>query len=104
MRCLIGGSLIDDIDYYNRVHEMMHVLTSNNNRENNDVEGFGYRWDSRSDYGGWSTARVGGIPSNNTASPYNEMNVCFKPRCGLLGQSKYIPLMWCPLTFEFENG
>ena len=69
MRCLIGGSLIGDIDYYNRVHEMIHVLTSNSNRENDDVEGFGYRWDSRSDYGGWSTARVGGIPSNNTASP-----------------------------------
>ena len=50
VRCLIGGALVDDIDYYNRVHEMMHILSTNNNRDNDDVEGFGYRWDSRDNY------------------------------------------------------
>ena len=29
VRCLIGGALIDDIDYYNRVHEMIHICTTN---------------------------------------------------------------------------
>ena len=27
-RCLVGGAIVDDIDYYNRVHEMLHILTS----------------------------------------------------------------------------
>ena len=37
--CLVGGALVDDVDYYNRVHEMMHMLSSNNNRDTDDVEG-----------------------------------------------------------------
>ena len=45
-RCMVGGTLIDDIDYYNRVHEMMHILTSKANRDNDDIEGFDVRWDS----------------------------------------------------------
>ena len=40
-RCLVGGAIIDDVDYYNRVHEMLHILTSNHNRDNDDIEGFG---------------------------------------------------------------
>ena len=42
-RCLIGGALVDDVDYYNRVHETTHILSTNNNRDNDDTEGFGYR-------------------------------------------------------------
>ena len=38
VRCLIGGALVDDVDYYNRVHEMMHIITTNNNRDNSDTE------------------------------------------------------------------
>ena len=33
-RCLVGGAILDDLDYYNRVHEMLHILTSTNNRTN----------------------------------------------------------------------
>ena len=43
VRCLIGGALVDDVDYYKRVREMMHIRTTNNNRDNDDIEGFGYR-------------------------------------------------------------
>ena len=45
-RCLVGGAIADDVDYYNRVHEMLHILTSKANRDNDDIEGFGERWDS----------------------------------------------------------
>ena len=96
VRCLIGGALIDDIDYYNRVHEMMHICTTNNNRDNDDVEGFGYRWDSKDVYGAFTAISMPGIPASSS------INACFKPLCGLLNQNKFIPLMWCPLTFEFE--
>ena len=41
VRCLIGGALVDDVDYYNRVREMMHTRSTNNNRDNDDTEGFG---------------------------------------------------------------
>ena len=56
VRCLIGGALVDDIDAYNRVHEQMHILSTNNNRDNDDTEGFGYRWDSRDNYLYYDTA------------------------------------------------
>jgi hypothetical protein len=48
---LVGGAILDDVDYYNRVHEMLHILTSRNNRDNDDIEGFGNRWDSDYIYG-----------------------------------------------------
>ena len=42
-----AGAIIEDIDYANRVHEMLHLLTSKANRENDcNVEGFGGTWDS----------------------------------------------------------
>ena len=50
VRCLIGGAFVDDIDYYNRVHEMMSILTSTNNRDNDAAEGFGHIRDSVDDY------------------------------------------------------
>ena len=40
-RCLVGGAIVDDIDYYNRVHEMLHILTSKLNRDHDSIEGFG---------------------------------------------------------------
>ena len=43
-RCLVGGAIIDDVDHYNRVHEMLHILTSEANRDNDNVEGFIQRW------------------------------------------------------------
>ena len=30
------------------------------------------------------------------------MSACFKTLCGLLAHIKFIPVMWCPITFEFE--
>jgi len=40
-RCLVGGAIVDDIDYYNRVHEMFTVLQAKDSRVNESVEGFG---------------------------------------------------------------
>ena len=100
-RCLVGGAIVDDVDYYNRVHEMLHILTSKANRDNDDIEGFGERWDSDEFWGKWNgNTNFGEIPPNGSRS------VSFKPLFGLFNQSKYIPLMWSPLTLEFEvvNG
>jgi hypothetical protein len=32
------------------LHQMFHVLTSEANRNNDDVEGFGFRWDDATRY------------------------------------------------------
>lgn len=100
-RCLVGGAIVDDVDYYNRVHEMLHILTSEANRDNDELEGFGSRWDNDESWGKWSgNTNFGEIPPNGNRS------VTFKPLFGLFNQPKYIPLMWSPLTLEFEvvNG
>ena len=95
-RCLVGGAIVDDIDYYNRVHEMLHILTSESNRDNDSLEGFGARWDDKTSWNAWNTD-YGAIVKGNSARA-----VTFKPLFGLLNQPKYIPLMWSPLVFEFE--
>jgi hypothetical protein len=75
---------------------MLHILTSKNNRDNDDVEGFGQRWDSDKVYGSFNTTNVRGIP------PSSSRSVSFKPLFGILNQPKYIPLSWCPMMMEFE--
>jgi len=95
-RCLVGGAIVDDIDYYNRTHEMLHILTSKNNRENDDIEGFGGRWDDEESYGLWSSTLTPTIPGNASRT------VSFKSVFGLFSQPKYIPLSYCRLTLELE--
>ena len=38
VRCLIGCALVDDVEYYNRVHEMMYILSTKHNHDSDDVE------------------------------------------------------------------
>jgi hypothetical protein len=78
---------------------MMHILTSRSNRDNDDIEGFGERWDDDS-YTSWDTTNFGGLPEGSFKT------VSFKPLFGILNQPKYIPLSWCPMQMEFEvvNG
>ena len=45
VRCMMRGSIVDDISSYNRTHETMSISTSKANRDNDDVNGFGRRWD-----------------------------------------------------------
>ena len=94
-RCLVGGAIVDDIDYYNRVHEMLHILTSKNNRDNDDVEGFGQRWDNENIYR-IDAGLLGGIAKDKSRT------VSFKPLFGLFNQPKFLPLAYCPLMMEFE--
>ena len=45
LRVQYQGSICDDVSDYNRTHEMMHILTSRTHRDNDDIAGFGRRWD-----------------------------------------------------------
>ena len=59
-RCMINGAIIDDIDYFNRLSEMLHILTSSANRDNDEVEGFDTRWDNDLNYANWTVANYRG--------------------------------------------
>ncbi len=65
MRVLVSGQLVEDIDNYNRVHEMMHTLVAVESRQNDAAEAFGIHWDMTDwDFNGagnMTTLTYGGI-------------------------------------------
>ena len=97
MRILCGGQVVEDFDY-NRAHEMMAVLGSEGTRDNDDVEGFGYRYDddANSDPNAVLTTSLPGIAGGSTK------RVSFKPMSGLLSQAKWLPIRYCPISIELE--
>ena len=106
MRILVGNTLVEDIDDYNRLHEMMQYMMATDSRENIEAEGFGNpKWDVFSNLKD-TAAKVKnfdddvyfpGIPGNT------KYTVLFKPLCGLFNQPKYIPLKYCGgITIELE--
>ena len=102
VRLLIGGAVVEDIDFYNRCHEMFHCCTNGTTRDNDLAESFGQRVDSSTYY---ST-----ITGNTTATaanylglpPSTSRTVYFKPLLGIFNQSKYLPIRYAPITLEFE--
>jgi len=96
----ISGATCDDIDNYNRTHEMLHILTSKANRDNDDASGFGRRWDDQ-DYQASSGYLFGPTDYPGIASGASRI-VYFKPLLGIFNQSKYLPLMWGGFVLEFE--
>ena len=111
LRVLCQGQVIEDIDGYALVHQMFDVLQSKHVRENQDVEGLGISYDS--DYGKnliehpvvKDSGSIVDTPFLNdyySISGSDTKTVTFTPLCGILSQSKMIPLKYCPLTFEFE--
>jgi hypothetical protein len=98
MRVLCNGQIVEDIDDYNRVHEMFLTLTPAETRLNDAAEAFGSTWDigGYPEKIGLDDQNLPGVRGNNYQT------VLFKPLSGLLMQSKYIPLRYCPLTIELE--
>jgi hypothetical protein len=97
MRVMMRGVVIEDIMDYNRVSEMFDILSTPQARANAKAEGFGYNLELRDLPG-----------ANNKPDPNNlpgilkQQTVCFKPLSGILSQSKYIPLRYCPIEIELE--
>ena len=46
-RVLVNGMVAEDIQDYNRNHEMLLSMMPDHVRDNIDCEGFGYRWDDQ---------------------------------------------------------
>ena len=81
MRILCGGQIIGDIDNYNRLHEMYHMMKPTEKRTNDGIEGFG---------------------TNDVLARNAKRTVCFAPMSGLLSQEKYLPIRYAPLQIELE--
>jgi hypothetical protein len=62
-------------------------------RENEDIEGFGYRWDN---VDGYTVDTLPGI------GPNSSQVVSFKLLSGILNQPKFLPIRYSPLTIELE--
>ena len=106
LRVLCQGQLIEDIDLYSTCHQMFDVLQSEHVRNNEDVEGFGVRYDNK------EGKELIEFPKTDT-EPYfftkyvnvdvgDTKTVSFTPLSGIISQGKMIPIRYCPLTFEFE--
>ena len=93
MRILANGAIIEDIDNYNRVHEMFRILNAQDTNKNNDAEAFGQQVDK---YTTFDTEKITGIKPNQTQT------VLFKPCSGLFNQPKMLPLRYMPITIELE--
>ena len=91
LRVTMRGVVIEDIMDLSRVSEMFDILSSPQARLNAQAEGFGHNTDNKSI-----------TNPNDLLGIRSQMTVCFKPLCGLLMQSKYIPLRYCPLEIELE--
>ena len=101
VRLIVGGVILEDIDNYNRVHELFHMLGSSNKRKNDNIMGFNnasiddlYNLNNES-----SMSRYGfdyiGIKEHKS--------VLFTPLLGLINQDKYLPLRYMGgMTLEFE--
>ena len=75
---------------------MFEVLTNLHNRDNDDIENFGYRADTVQPSASHSTDTLPGIPGSSYQTV--GMKLC----SGLLNQPKMLPLKYMPLTIELE--
>ena len=100
LRILCGGQVVEDIDNYNRVHEMMSTLIAADSRANDDGEAFGARHSTHEWYGD-VTPSVNVDNLKGIAQGDNQ-TVLFKPLSGLFNQEKYLLVHFMPIVLELE--
>ena len=102
VRILAGGQILEDMDDYNRIHEMFHMLQDPKNRTNDDIEAFGMRYDS---YGVAGKNGVGNFPIDlayPSIAGGSSRVVMFKLLSGIFNQDKFLPIRYMPITLEIE--
>ena len=96
MRVLAAGQLVEDIDQYIRIHEMMSFLVAPDSAMNDAAEAFGTVHNKHVLPPALNINNFQGIIAGQSLA------VLFKPLSGLLNQNKMIPLRYCPITIELE--
>ena len=94
MRILCGGQVVEDIDNYNRVHQMFTILNAKDANINERAEAFGQQFDNHQTT--FDINNVTGI------APGEAQTVLFKPCSGLFNQPKMLPIRYMPITVELE--
>ena len=94
MRILASGSaVLEDIEHYNRVYQLMAELQPGQRRYNNISE----------EWGGAEHTGSYDVPFAITSIPAGgARQLCVKLMSGVLGQGRYLPLHLIPLTLELE--
>ena len=66
MRVIAGGQVLEDVDMYNKVHEMISIFTATESRDNDYGEGFSMFWDNVVDVDTVGARHLRGIPSGHS--------------------------------------
>ena len=100
VRILCNGQIIEDIDSYNRCHELFSSLTAKDSRMNENAEGFRKSYDHLDK----NPVEESFTPANYSGIKVNQsQTVLFKLLSGLLGgQTKYLPIRYASITIELE--
>jgi hypothetical protein len=106
LRVFVGGTLVEDIDDYNRTHQMFNQLTAQDSRNNNFFDGFGDEMDILE----VAERMSNGISGDNQAPHIysgisgNQSKTCLlKALSGLFSHNRYLPLKYCgPIVLELE--
>ena len=108
LRILAGGQVIEDIDCYNRVYNMIHMMLPVERRLNDYAEGFGIGEASEDPWSANIDPRdiLGGIDAGDYPPWIHKGDsrvVLFPLFCGLMNQSKCLPLRFLQgLQIELE--
>lgn len=95
LRVTCGGVLIHDCNEFDRLSNMMEILTTDEFDENSHIEGFGFsRYNDGEDID--NKTMLAGIPAASSRV------ALFRPLCGLFTQKKLLPLRYCSLIIELE--
>ena len=89
LRVSANGTLLENINDYNRTHQMFKMLTSIHNRDNGHIEGFGYRSDAESCK---DPVVVHAAASLQGIARQSYQTVGFKLLSGVVNQPKFSPL------------
>lgn len=89
MRVIVGGHIVEDFDYYNRLRQMLDLLTRSERRTHTMVEGIGGFTTTNGNYGIYKGATKA---------------VAFKPMSGLFNQTTDLPIRYCPVILELERA
>ena len=94
LRIMCGGTLIEDFDY-SKTHELYCTLKPKEQKQNDNVEGFGYN------AGTMDTHNRNTMPG---IAPNSYRTVSMNILSGVLNQPKFLPLRYMSggLSFEFE--
>ena len=100
---MCGGTLIEDIDYFNRVCNMLHFLYPTEKRFNDLVEGFGQNPNSYFETDPEARPSFTSFNDCPNLPPGQSRVVLFPLMCGLFAQEKYLPLRFLQgLQIEME--